>query len=213
MKYLEKLDQIHLWIRSNRFLQLFTAGTRSLLGIGFILPGLRKFSDQPFTIMPPSSGVWAEYFHVLYRTGFYYDFLGGCQVLAGVLLMIPATAHIGNLIYFPIILNIAVLTNAIFGTLTPYITLLMTLASLWLLCWDYDRLKVLLRSSAAGSNQFRSAEWWWIPLITFAAGGMLLILFYTFKIGPGLNMKWSISLLTISLLGGLLVAAHHRFMK
>ncbi|MFM8346672.1 MAG: DoxX family protein, partial [Bacteroidota bacterium] len=119
MSHSSPIDRLHIAIRSNRWFQLFTACTRLLLAIGFIIPGLQKFEDRPFTIMPPSSGVWAEYFHVLYRTGYYYEFLGGCQVVAAVLLLIPATAHIGNLIYFPIILNIAILTNAIFGSLTP----------------------------------------------------------------------------------------------
>ena len=44
-------------------------------------------------------------------------------------------------IYFPIIVNIALITNALpFGS-TGSITILMMLANLYLLCWDYDRLR------------------------------------------------------------------------
>jgi len=213
MRFLSFLDRLHLRIRSNRWLQLFTAITRLLLAIGFILPGLTKFMDRPFTTMPPSSGVWAEYFHVLYRTGFYYDFLGASQVLAGLLLIFPVTAHIGNLIYFPIILNIAVLTNAIFGTLTPYITVMMLLASSWLLCWDYDRLKLLLMPSLVDRNRFTSGEWWWLPVTAFSIGGLLLLLSDQYHIGPAISPVTRNILLIISLLGGLGVAVHHRFMK
>lgn len=213
MSHSSPIDRLHIAIRSNRWFQLFTAGTRLLLAIGFIIPGLQKFEDRPFTIMPPSSGVWAEYFHVLYRTGYYYDFLGGCQVVAAVLLLIPATAHIGNLIYFPIILNIAILTNAIFGSLTPVITLLMLTASIWLLCWDLDRLKPLFRSSSIRNGKFQSAEFWMIPLLSFILGAALLTVAGYFRIGPRLTIQGHVILLTISVLCGLAVALHHRFMK
>lgn len=207
------IDRIHLAMRSSRWLQLFTAGTRILLAIGFIFPGLQKFEDRPFTVMPPSAGVWAEYFHVLYRTGYYYDFIGGCQIVAAALLLIPATAHIGNLIYFPIILNIAVLTNATFGSLTPYITLLMLLASTWLLCWDLDRFKPLFRPSSLGRGKFDKHEFWLVPLLALVAGSVMLALASYFRIGPEISGRGTVILLTFSALCGLVLSIHHRYMK
>ncbi|HET6668759.1 MAG TPA: hypothetical protein VFH15_00875 [Pyrinomonadaceae bacterium] len=43
--------------------------------------------------------------------------------------------------YFPLILNIFVITVSMHFTGTPVITGLMLLANIYLLCWDYDRLK------------------------------------------------------------------------
>lgn len=212
MKFNLLADKIHARIRSSLLLQLFTAATRLLLSIGFIIPGLQKFREVPFTSMPPSAGVWAEFFHVLYRTGPYYNFIGACQVIAALLLLIPKLAHIGNLIYFPIILNIAVLTNSIFGTLTPLITLLMLLASTWLLCWDYDRLKPLFTASSFGGNRFIQSEWWLLPAAAFLAGVLLVTVASMAKIGPSMSVKGQLTVIMLATISGLVVAVHHRFM-
>jgi hypothetical protein len=45
---------------------------------------------------------------------------------------------------FPVILNIAALTNSVGFVGTKYITILMLLACTYLLAWEYDRLKPLV---------------------------------------------------------------------
>ena len=63
--------------------------------------------------------------------------------MAALLLIIPRTALLGAVIYFPIILNICVLTYAVRFEGTRIATL-MLLANLFLLVWDYDRLSHVL---------------------------------------------------------------------
>ena len=46
------------------------------------------------------------------RTGFYYTCIGVSQLTAALLLLVPRTTLLGAIIYFPIILNICVLTYA-----------------------------------------------------------------------------------------------------
>jgi hypothetical protein len=58
-------------------------------------------------------------------------------------LLIPKTSLLGALMYFPIIVNICVLTYATRFDGTRLITM-MVLACLFLLIWDYDRLKYIL---------------------------------------------------------------------
>jgi hypothetical protein len=58
-----------------------------------------------------------------------------------VLLLIPATSHIGAMMFLVIIVNIAVLTCSVGFAGTWLLTILMSLAGLWLFCWEYDRLK------------------------------------------------------------------------
>src|SRR5262245_65805479 len=77
------------------------------------------------------------------RTGFYYTFIGVSQLTAALLLLIPRTTLLGAIIYFPIILNICVLTYATRFEGTRIATL-MLLANVFLLCWDYARLKCVL---------------------------------------------------------------------
>ncbi len=131
-------------IKGNRYWRWFTWTTRVLLAIGFMPSGLTKALGNRFTSLSLDTTV-GFFFEALYRSGFYWNFLGICQLSAALLLLIPRTATIGALIYFPIILNIFVITVAMHFRGTPIITGLMLLANIYLLCWDLDRLKGLFR--------------------------------------------------------------------
>ena len=85
------------------------------------------------------------FFEGLYRTGFYRRFLGLYQLAAALLLLIPRTAPVGALLFFPLILNIFVITVSLHFQGTPLITGLMLLGNIYLLCWDYDKLKHIVR--------------------------------------------------------------------
>ncbi len=49
------------------------------------------------------------------------------------------------MLYFPVIVNIFLITLSMGFRGTPVITGLMLLGSIFLLCWDYDRLAGILR--------------------------------------------------------------------
>ena len=137
------LDRAHAAARRSRWLRVFTVLTRVLLAVGFIPSGLTKVLGNRFTRLGLDSPV-GFFFEALYRTGFYWRFLGLCQLAAAALLLVPRTATLGAVFYFALILNIFVITVSVGFTGTPFITGLMLLASIYLLCWDYDRLKRLL---------------------------------------------------------------------
>jgi len=138
------LDRAHARVRRNRWLRVFTVVTRILLALGFTPSGITKVLGNRFTILGVDNPV-GFFFEAMYRTGFYWRFLGLCQLAAALLLLIPRTATIGALVYFPLILNIFVITIALHFQGTPVITGLMLLASIYLLCWDYDKLKHLIK--------------------------------------------------------------------
>jgi uncharacterized membrane protein YphA (DoxX/SURF4 family) len=139
----ERLDRWHAWARSKRRLDYFTWFTRILLAAGFIPPGLKKVVGEPFTVLGPDTAV-GYFFDALHQAGWYYAFIGWGQVIAGLLLLLPRTATLGAVLYFPIILNIWAITVAVGFRGTWVITSLMLLANVYLLCWDYDRLKGIL---------------------------------------------------------------------
>lgn len=134
------LDQLHARVKKNRLLKIFTVFTRILLALAFLPSGLTKVLGNRFTVLGIEDPV-GFFFEALYRTGFYWRFLGICQLTVALLLVIPRTATLGALAYFPLILNIFVITVSMGFTGTPLITGLMLLASIYLLCWDYDKLK------------------------------------------------------------------------
>ena len=213
MKIESTLDKIHKKMTGNRFLQLFTAFTRILLFIGFTPPSIKKIMHEPFTSLPDSNPV-GHYFKALLETGFYYEFIGWAQLIAAILLIFPRTAHLGALMFFPIILNIAILTNAVGFAGTWLVTIFMTLAATYLVFWDYDRLKPILFDKRAGKTTFLKYELVWLPSF-FAFGGIFAALFaWLIRLGNAPNYFNVGVVLTIAgLVFGFLVTLHLRFMK
>lgn len=138
-----RLDALHERARSSFLLRRLTVVTRILIAAGFIPTGLVKVLGERFTQISLDSPI-GLFFEGLYRSGLYWRFLGLAQLVTGVLLLIPATATVAAVSFFAIILNIFVITVSMEFRGTPIITGLMLLAAIYLLCWDYDRLKSLL---------------------------------------------------------------------
>lgn len=210
---LEKvLDAIHEKMTGNRVLQIFTIVTRLLLFVGFTPPSLIKIFNKPFTVLPDSNPV-GHYFNALYGTGFYYRFIGWSQLIAAILLIFPRTAHLGALMFLPIIVNIAVLTTSVGFVGTWIITILMSLAAAWLVAWDYDRLKPVLFYKRAEKAKTFKLEFLWMPVLFMLGGAAVAGIWALIRLGNFRNY-WMIALyLSIGgLLFGFGVALHHRFM-
>lgn len=142
------LDRWHATARRQVWLGRFAVLVRLLLALGFTPSGWTKLVGHRFTLLPVEDPV-GFFFEALYRTGFYWNFLGFIQLLAAALLLIPRCTTLGAVLYFPIILNIFLITLSMHFQGTPVITGLMLLGSVYLLCWDYDRWRPLFVRSAA----------------------------------------------------------------
>ena len=137
------LDDFFLRVRSKDLLLRFTLFTRILLAAGFIPTGMVKLLGQRFTTIPDSSTPIGAFFESMYQTGLFWNFIGAVQVAAGVLLLSPRHAHLGALLFLPVIASINVINIALGFGLTTVITAFMLLAALYLCCWDYDRFRGL----------------------------------------------------------------------
>ena len=135
-------DELFVRARSSAFLLRFTLFTRVLLAAGFIPTGMVKLLGRRFTTMPDTTPIGA-FFESMYQTGLFWNFIGAVQVAAGVLLLAPRHAHLGALLFLPIIVSINVINVALDFGLTTALTALMLLAALYLCCWDYDRFRGL----------------------------------------------------------------------
>lgn len=140
MSISHKLDELHLRARRNKWLHYFALFNRIALAAGFLPSGLQKVLGERFTVLSVHHPM-GHYLDALYHTGFYYTFIGIMQVTAAILLLIPRTATLGALIYFPIILNICILSFAVRFDGSLLSSPLMVFAVLYLLCWDYHKIK------------------------------------------------------------------------
>ncbi len=141
--YVSKLDRFHADAKHNKWMRYFTVFTRVALAAGFLPSGFTKIVGERFTALADNHPMGA-YLEALHHTGYYYPFIGYLQVFAAILLLIPRTATLGALIYFPIILNICILSLAVCFEGSLLTSPLMVIANIYLLLWDYDRLKFIV---------------------------------------------------------------------
>ncbi|AEE54277.1 DoxX family protein [Haliscomenobacter hydrossis] len=136
------LDQLHSKVKQNRWMRYFAIFNRIALAAGFLPAGWVKITGERFTDLHNDQPM-GHYLEALHHTGYYYTFIGVLQVSAAVLLLIPRTALLGALLYFPIILNITILSFAVRFEGSLLTAPMMVLANLYLFCWDYDKLKFI----------------------------------------------------------------------
>jgi uncharacterized membrane protein YphA (DoxX/SURF4 family) len=188
MTLLTDLERRSAELQRNKWLRYFAIFCRIALALGFIPSGVVKVMGERFTALP-SNHPLGHYFDALHLTGFYYTFIGVGQLTAALLLLIPRTALLGAIFYFPFILNICVLTYAVRFEGTRIATL-MLLANLFLLVWDYDRLKHVLSFRPPDEDHHALDKASKFPVLFFvfvfaAALSVIVINQFLYDIRPG----------------------------
>lgn len=143
MNIRSRLSHLYEEAKGNKWYWYFTIFCRLSLAVAFFISGLVKIGGERFAAGLSVNNPMGHYLEALYYTEYYYTFIGIAQLIIAIMLLIPRTALLGALMYFPIILNICILTYAVRFEGTRAATF-MVLANLYLLCWDYDRIKYIL---------------------------------------------------------------------
>lgn len=177
------LDQLHTKVKANRWMRYFTVFNRVALAAGFLPAGYVKIIGERFTDLHNKQPM-GHFLQALFETGYYYTLIGIAQVLAALLLLIPRTALLGVLIYFPIILNICLLSFSVRFEGSLLTSPLMVLSALYLICWDYDKLKfifpfnhALVPKPAVISNKFPVAFFSFVFLTVIGVGFTVMNLY------------------------------------
>jgi uncharacterized membrane protein YphA (DoxX/SURF4 family) len=151
------LNHVYDEAKGNKWFHYFAVFCRIVLALGFIPSGLVKIMGERFASGLSNNHPLGHYLEALYYTEYYYTFIGISQLAIAVLLLIPRTALLGALMYFPIILNICILAYAVRFEGTR-ITTLMVLANLYLLWWDYNRIKYILPFKQVKEDGYPAGE-------------------------------------------------------
>jgi hypothetical protein len=134
-------------LKSFKLFQIFTIFIRYLLGIAFVWASILKIRGIRFTPGSAENAPINSLPHLLeamYRSGIYWYFIGWGQFIAGFLLMSQTFSTVGAVVYFPIMLSIFILTTYFQPTGILTVTSLMLLANIYLLLWDFNRLKFII---------------------------------------------------------------------
>lgn len=188
---MSRIKEIYYEARADEWFKKFAVFCRITLATSFLPTGLVKIMGERFAEGLPSNNPLGHYFDALLQTGYYYTFIGIVQVVIAVLLLIPRTSLLGAVMYFPVIINICVLTYATRFEGTRLVTM-MVLASLFLLIWDYDRLKHILpfRQREPDPPAFAKPLGMRLRIIFFGSSMAVLAFIiigtsYLYEIGPG----------------------------
>jgi hypothetical protein len=92
------------------------------------MPGVK------FTALPIENPV-GLFFEGMYASGFYWNFVGYFQIIAGILLMTPWFKRLSPLLILPVTVNIWLVSISLHMKGTPFITTMMLLANLYLVLW------------------------------------------------------------------------------
>ena len=114
------------------------------MGMTFIISGIRKLPGIRFTILPVDNPIGA-YFHTMYETGFYWNFIGCFQIIVGILIFFNRTVVVSSLLMMPVTVNIFLISVALHMKGTPIITAMMLLGNIYLLLWHYKNYMHMLR--------------------------------------------------------------------
>jgi hypothetical protein len=188
------------FLKTKIFFKLCVIYMRYLIGFAFVFASLVKIQGKRFTSIPPDQPI-GYFFEAMYQTGFYWNFLGWCQFIAGTLLMTQRFSTVGAMMFFPIILNVFMITHSInFGMGTPLITTLMLLGTIFLLLWDYKKLTILfhhdhtirLDLTTQPKDTFINHPGWTVTGIIFVLLTTILWLFQFKHVG-----LWMITMLAV----------------
>lgn len=167
-------------LRTNRFNQWIIIHLRYLIGFAFLPSGLVKLMGERFTRISTDHPI-GYFFEALYQSGFYWNFLGLAQVVAGMLLMTQRFALPGALMFLAILSNVWIITISLAFTGTWMITSLMMIAVLVLIVWDKHKLMPLF-----SYNRSTSVKAFPDPDRRWAAAGMIYIFSFVilYLLGP-----------------------------
>ncbi len=138
------LERLHSQAKENSWFWLFSIFCRFALAVGFFPAGMVKIGGERFASGLSANHPMGHYLEALHTTGYYYTFIGLAQVAAAIMLLIPRTVTLGAFLYFPIIFNICILSYALRFDGSLFTAPLMTLANLYVLCWNYEKWKYIL---------------------------------------------------------------------
>lgn len=190
-------------IRNKYLVQIFVIYLRYILGASFVFASVIKIMGHRFTSesgeQQPIHSAW-HFFETLYRSGLYWQFLGWGQAIGGLLLMTQRFATLGVLVFFPLILNVFVITLSYEFGGTLLVTTCMLIGTVFLLIWDWPVLKVLVGLNSSSSHQHDLSNqliWQIVGLLifTFTFAYRFIVPFYYNPI------FWLLGCLVIGLVG------------
>ena len=188
---MNRFEEIYYEAKADKWFKNFAVFCRIALAASFLPTGYVKIIGERFAEGLPSNNPLGHYFDALHLTGYYYTFIGIAQIITAICLLFRRTSLLGALMYLPFAVNITVLTYATRFDGTRLVTMAL-LANVFLLVWDYDRLKHILplkqpkpEPHVAKPPLRKRLRFWFFSGVVAVVAIIIVGTFYLFEITPG----------------------------
>lgn len=194
-KLFDSFEKIYESARQNIWYYMFYLFCRWSLAFAFIAAGMVKIFGERFASGLPTLHPMGAYLEALHQTGYYYNFIGVAQVVAGLLLVIPRTVLLGAILYLPIIVNIWVLSFSLRFEGSYVTSPLMVLANMYILLWHYDKLQHLFPSRSESEplkrplSYSRRFPYKFFLLVVLTVLGTITFAFFGHEVMPRNSLK------------------------
>ena len=133
-------------MKSKNSWKFVTGCIRFWLGIILLSAGVTKMFHGNFIqlIGPP----WMETELEKYNLGLYATFIAYSQIIIGFMLLVKRFATLGAVMSVPMFANILMITISLHWQGTPYVVLFFLLCNIYLLVYDYHKIKFLITDDA-----------------------------------------------------------------
>ena len=133
-------------MRAQIFWKFITGCIRFWLGTILLSAGVTKMFHGHFIqlIGPP----WMEGELEKYNLGFYSVFVAYSQIVIGFMLLVKRFATVGALMAIPMFANNLMITISLHWQGTPYVVTFFLLCNIYLLIYDYHKIKFLITDDA-----------------------------------------------------------------
>lgn len=141
------MENLIIVFKRSKIFQVITILIRYILGASFVYASIFKIQGKRFMPEPSkneSIKSLSYFFEAMYQADTYWHFIGWGQLIAGFLLMSQIFSTIGAVAFFTIMLNIFIITISFESPSILLITSLMLMANIYLLIWDWNKLKIIV---------------------------------------------------------------------
>lgn len=183
------MESLLITLKSRKIFQVFTIYLRYLIGFAWVFASIVKIEGNRFTAYDGTNdpvNSTGHMFETFYQSGIFWQFIGWAQLITGGLLLSQRFSLLGAVMGISIAANIFVITVSYYFAGTPFITGLMLLGNIFLLVWDWDKLRVLLEPPSfqytpPGDTMIYDRSWTFLGLFYFVATIILRKFFFAGK--------------------------------
>lgn len=171
------IESVLIRARRGTSIPIAVALLRIFIGFAFLPAGLKKVLGEPFTDAH-LSGPFHDFLHAFHATGWFYEFVGGVQLVVAAFLMTGRFAFLGAVAALPVLTAILAFCWSTKVYPTASVVTLMWLGTLGLVVWDWALWRGVVRDEPLDEATREALRYEPIDRRLWAWAGIVVLVLY-----------------------------------